>query len=223
MVKDVVVSNDGTITCDKKRRPGGAPELICRRCYQRVAISTADAKNYKWQDVVNAHTKKRCTPPQDSWQYRANARAVEAPELRGLVFVARGCVDTEMCAAAVKEVKQFPEKSWGLVDPREDGEGMCDNRRQRVVRQGRAKRGTVKIRDAGKLVVQELSEARARLCMVDTFVQKNFWCCSSGTGADAGIRITCATRTASGRRTAQRGSFVLRRGGICPCLALAIK
>ena len=122
-------------------------------------MSTADAKNYKRQDVVNAHAKKRCTPPQDSWQYRANARAVEAPELRGLVFVARGCVDTEMCAAAVKEVKQFPEKSWDLIDPREDGKGMCDNRRQKVVSNSRAKRDTVHIRNAGKLVVKELSEA----------------------------------------------------------------
>jgi hypothetical protein len=158
MVKDVVVSNDGTTTCDKKRgRPGEAPELTCRRCYQRVAISAADAKNYKWQDVVNAHAKKQCTPPQDSWQYRPIARAIGAPELRGLVFVARDCVDTEICVAALAEVKQFA--SWSLIDPREDGEGMCDNRRQRVVSQTRANRGTVKIRDAGKLVVQELSEA----------------------------------------------------------------
>ena len=96
MVKGKYVSNDGTITCDKKRRPGEAPELICRRCCQCVPMSTADTKNYKWQDVVNAHAKKQCTPPQDSWQYRANARAIEAPELRGLVFVARRCVDTEM-------------------------------------------------------------------------------------------------------------------------------
>ena len=90
MFKDVVVSNDGTTTCDKKRRPGEAPELTCRRCYQRVAISTADATNYKLQGVVNAHAKKHCTLPLDLWQYRPIARALAAPELRGLVFVARG-------------------------------------------------------------------------------------------------------------------------------------
>jgi hypothetical protein len=124
-----------------------------------VAISDAQAKTHKWQEAVDAHAKKQCTPPQDSWQYRPIARALAAPELRGLVFVARGCVDTEMCAAAVKEVKQFPEKSWDLIDPREDGKGMCDNRRQKVVSNSRAKRDTVHIRDAGKLVVKELSEA----------------------------------------------------------------
>ena len=36
---------------------------------------------------------------------------------------------------------------------------MCANRRQRVVSNARAKRDTVNIRDAGKLVVKERSEA----------------------------------------------------------------
>ena len=36
---------------------------------------------------------------------------------------------------------------------------MCDNLRQKVVSYARAKRDTVNIRDAGKLVVKELSEA----------------------------------------------------------------
>ena len=62
-----------------------------------------------------------------------------------------------MCAAAVGEVKQFPEKSWKLIDPREDETGMRDNRRQRVVSYSRAKRDTVNNHDAGKLVVEELS------------------------------------------------------------------
>ena len=39
---------------------------------------------------------------------------------------------TEICAAAVTEAKPFHEKSWTLIDPREDGTGMCDNRRQRA-------------------------------------------------------------------------------------------
>ena len=65
---------------------------------------------------------------------------------------------TEICVAALVEVKQFADQSWTLIDPREDGIGMCNNRRQSAVSYSRAKRGTVKIRDAGKLV-EELSEA----------------------------------------------------------------
>ena len=159
MAKDVVITNDGTATCDKKRRPGEAPELTCRRCCQRVAMSKAAANNYKWQDVVDAHAKEQCTLPKVSWQYQPVARAIEAPELRGLVFVARVCVGTEVCVAALAEAKQFADQSWTLVDPREDGTGMCDNRRQSVVSYSHAKRGTVKICDAGKLVVEELTEA----------------------------------------------------------------
>ena len=68
-------------------------------------------------------------------------------------------MDTEIGVVALAEVKQFVDQSSTLIDPREDGEGMCDNRRPRVVSQARAKRGTVKIRDAGKLVVQRLNEA----------------------------------------------------------------
>jgi hypothetical protein len=158
MVKHTFQSRDGTITCDKRDRPGETPELICRRCLRSVC-SVVNAKRGKWLDAADVHAKEQCTPPQGSWQYRPIACAIEAPELRGLVFVARGCVDTEMCAAAVGEVKQFAEKSWDLIDPREDGKGMCDNRRQRVVSNSRAKRDTVHIRDAGKLVVKELSEA----------------------------------------------------------------
>ena len=91
--------------------------------------------------------------------YRPVAPALVAPEFRGLVFVARGCVDQGVCAAAVCEAKEFPEKSWTLIDPREDGTGMCDNRRQSVVSYSRGKRETVAIRNAGQLVVEELSEA----------------------------------------------------------------
>ena len=57
------------------------------------------------------------------------------------------------------EAKRFADQSWTLIDPREDGTGMCDNRRQSVVSYSRAKRDTVAIRNAGKLVVEELSEA----------------------------------------------------------------
>ena len=158
MVKHTFESRDGTITCDKRDRPGETPELICRRCLQSVC-SVVEAKRGKWLDAADVHAKEQCTPPQGSWQYRPIARAIEAPELRGLVFVARRCVDTEICVAALAEVKQFSDQSWTLIDPREDGEGMCDNLRQRLVSHARAKRGTVKIRDAGKLVVEELSEA----------------------------------------------------------------
>ena len=111
MVKHTFESRDGTITCDKRDRPGETPELICRRCLRSVC-SVVNAKRGKWLDAADVHAKEQCTPPQGSWQYRPIARAIEAPELRGLVFVARGCVDTEMCAAAVGEVKQFAEKSW---------------------------------------------------------------------------------------------------------------
>ena len=158
MVKHTFESRDGTITCDKRGRPGETPELICRRCLRSVC-SVVNAKRGKWLDAADVHAKEKCTPPQVSWQYRPVAPALAAPELRGLVFVARGCVDTEMCAAAVGEVKQFADQSWTLIDPREDGTGMCDNRRQRVVSYSRAKRGTIAIRDAGKLVVEELNEA----------------------------------------------------------------
>ena len=79
MVKDVVVSKDRTTTCDKKRgKAGGAPpELTCRRCCQRVAISEAQAEAYKSQDVVDAHAKRQCSPPQVSWQYRPVAPAMK--------------------------------------------------------------------------------------------------------------------------------------------------
>ena len=158
MVKHTFESRDGTITCDKRDRPGETPELICRRCLRSVC-NEVNAKRGKWLDAADVHAKEKCTPPQVSWQFRPVAPALAAPELRGLVFVARGCVDTEMCAAAVGEVKQFADQSWTLIDPREDGAGMCDNRRQRVVSYSRAKRGTIAIRDAGKLVVEELNEA----------------------------------------------------------------
>ena len=73
--------------------------------------------------------------------------------------MAQGCVDTEICVAALAEAKQFADQSWTLIDPREDETGMCDNRRQSVLSNSRAKRGTVKVRDARKFVVEELSEA----------------------------------------------------------------
>ena len=158
MVKHTFKSRDGTVTCDKRDRPGETPELICRRCLNSVC-SVADAKRSKWIDAASVHAKKKCSPPQVSWQFRPVAPALGAPELRGLVFVARGCVDQDLCADAVLEAKKLPEKSWKLIDPREDGTGMCDNRRQSVVSYSRGKRETVAIRSAGQLVVEELSEA----------------------------------------------------------------
>ena len=138
-MKDTFVSRDGTTTCDKKQgRTGEAPELICRRCLRSVC-SEANAKRSKWVDAADVHAKEKCRPAQVSWQYRPVAPALAAPELRGLVFVARGCVDQGLCVAAVCEAKEFTERSWDLIDPREDGEGMCDNRRQRVVHQGGAR------------------------------------------------------------------------------------
>ena len=89
MVKDIVASKDGTITCDKKRgRPGEAPELTCRRCSQRVAMSETQVKAHKSQEAVDAHAKQKCSPPQVAWMHRPTAAALAAPELRGLVFVA---------------------------------------------------------------------------------------------------------------------------------------
>ena len=158
MVKRTVESRDGTITCDKRDRPGETPELICRRCFRSVC-SVADAKRSKWLDAADVHAKEKCSPPQVPWLYRPVAPALAAPELRGLVFVARGCVDQGLCVAAVCEAKAFTKASWKLIDPREDGEGMRDNRRQRLVSSSRASRFTVAIREAGQLVVDELGEA----------------------------------------------------------------
>ena len=159
MVKDTFVSRDVTTTCDKKHgRPGEALELLCRRCLQPVC-SVADAKRFKWLDAADAHAKEKCRPAQVPWLFRPVARVIAAPELRGLVFVARGCVDKALCANAVLEAKRFSEKSWTLIDPHEDGEDMSDNRRQSVVSHSRSLRKTVAIRNAGKLVVDELTEA----------------------------------------------------------------
>ena len=119
----------------------------------------ADAKRSKWLDAADVHAKEKCSPPQVPWLYRPVAPALAAPELRGLVFVARGCVDQGLCIRAVCEAKAFTKASWKLIDPREDGEGMRDNRRQRLVSSSRASRFTVAIREAGQLVVDELGEA----------------------------------------------------------------
>ena len=160
MVKHKFESSDGTITCDKRDRPGETPELICRRCLRSVySVVNCNAKRGKRLDAADVHAKEKCTPPQVSWQFRPVAPALAAPELRGLVFVARGCVDQGLCAAALREAKAFTKTSWQLVDPRKDGEGMCDNRQQRPVSSSRATRTTVAIREAGQLVVDELGQA----------------------------------------------------------------
>jgi hypothetical protein len=126
-------------------------------------------------------------------------------------------VDTEICVAALAKVKQFA--SWTLIDPQEDGEGMCDNRRQRVVSQARANRGTVKIRDAGKLVVQELSKA----LYVGYLRSEELLVLQLGNRCQRGHQDYMRdTNVARGRTIAQRGSFALRRGGIYSCLALAM-
>ena len=160
MVNSTYISKDETTTCDKKRgRPGEAPELTCRRCRDPVPVSDVQRKSYKWQEAVDAHAREECSPPRCTWMHRPDAPALAAPESNGLVFVARGCVDKVLCAKAVLEAKSFSENSWTLIDPHEDGEAMSDNRRQSVVSHSRSLRNTVAIRNAGKLVVDELTEA----------------------------------------------------------------
>ena len=161
MVNSTYISKDGTTTCDKKRRLGEAPELTCRRCRDPVPVSDVQRNGYKWQEAVDAHASivPQCSPPQCAWMHRPDAPALAAPESNGLVFVARGCVDKVLCADAVLEAKRFSESSWTLIDPHEDGEDMSDNRRQSVVSHSRSLRKTVAIRNAGKLVVDELTEA----------------------------------------------------------------
>jgi hypothetical protein len=108
---------------------------------------------------VDAHAREGCSPPRGAWVHRPDGLALAAPESRGLVFVARGCVDKVLCENAVIEAKRFTENSWTLIDSRKDGQGMCDNRRQRPINQSRASRHTVAIRKAASLVAEELSEA----------------------------------------------------------------
>ena len=147
------------MTFDKRARSGDTPELICRRCGQDVC-SVAYKKGKKWKDAADAHVRKKCVkPPQVSLEYRPAAPALGAPQKRGLVFVARGCLDKGLCDNAVREIKDFPETGWSLIDPRLDGEGKSDNRRQRPIRASDGNRKTAAIRTVGQTVTDELSQA----------------------------------------------------------------
>ena len=158
-VKDTYASRDGSMKFDKRARPGDTPELICRRCKQDVC-SVAYKRTKKWLDAADAHVLKKCVEPQVSLESRQDAPALGAPELRGLVFVARGCLDKGVCDNAVLEAKQFSESGWSLIDPRLDDEGKSlDNRRQRPIRAYDGNRKTVSLRTVGQLVTDELSQS----------------------------------------------------------------